>query len=687
MLTHTAKPQIVLTTGGVDVVFRFQEFKSRLFGSLPALAALPLPLTALRIGSALPGFLAIFLKLNQHSHPLRHRASRAPGSGHNSHIIFLLTFPRPSLPFCHAPVLLAVNIHQINVNLRAMRSIQGGPFSEDSAFRQLLLSCGSCSFSRLAVFLFRESQSRVILIGVKLLPPQSKPALKNKSIVTNPGSYVSLSACDSLFVISPSKAIALTCLTTVLRKYALAQLPRPTSAVLVAASPDEPKYLSVELPPFLIEELSEISHPPELEPAVISPPSFRAEFFRLCPFIRLEKDQTIAEAQSHEFLRHLVLIFSSSGSKDLVPVTALMLSIMNFLESYRFYSQLPMQELPSPRVIVLSERADELAALTERIGFSQSSLLVGVSFYLGSPKNIDHLRLCRIVAAKAVVILQPPVTYYNWLSSSSTPLPSINEDKHSIIVSLNIHHLIHTTLSVDRDQSQLEQWREDHFDSKRDDEKEETLPPSSPSVSQIPFLVAHLHDISNVSYLLPHGPQPPMESKSLPIPPWDDWNLLSSGGVLTQYLFYSILLHSLLTPDLLSLWEDLLHFPENHLDSSSLSPSHLSPAFRPKLQRIRCPIDCIGLPYLRFVESLISDEGEIGPIPIAVYRENVTGGREEKESGATLESGWSDEDCNGCGRRVHPTECLCRRLPYLFLTPPNDFLLQRSDFIFFFNSL
>lgn len=32
MLTHTAKPQIVLTTGGVDVVFPLQEFKYRLFG-------------------------------------------------------------------------------------------------------------------------------------------------------------------------------------------------------------------------------------------------------------------------------------------------------------------------------------------------------------------------------------------------------------------------------------------------------------------------------------------------------------------------------------------------------------------------------------------------------------------------------------------------------------------------------
>jgi hypothetical protein len=39
--------------------------------------------TADRIGSALPGFLAIFLKLNQYSHSLRHRAARGPDSGHH----------------------------------------------------------------------------------------------------------------------------------------------------------------------------------------------------------------------------------------------------------------------------------------------------------------------------------------------------------------------------------------------------------------------------------------------------------------------------------------------------------------------------------------------------------------------------------------------------------------------------
>jgi hypothetical protein len=263
------------------------------------------------------------------------------------------------------------------------------------------------------------------------------------------------------------------------------------------------------------------------------------------------------------------------------------------------------------------------------------------------------------------------VTYFNWLCSSSTPLPSINEDKHSIIVSLNIHHLIHTSLNHEHDLNQrLEQWQEDH---KICDEIEELKPQRSPCLPlmHIPFLVAHLHDISNVSYLLPHGPQPlSLLTPPLHTPHWDEWNLLSSGGVLTQYLFYSILLRSLLTPDLLSLWEDILHLPEDHLEP--LSPRPPSAPFSPKLQRIACPLDCIGMPYLLFVESLISEGGEIGPIPIAVYREVLTG------------EGTNEDNLSG---QIRPAECLCRNLPYVFLGPPDDLVLQRSDFIFLLSSL
>jgi hypothetical protein len=540
---------------------------------------------------------------------------------------------------------------------------------------------------------------------------------------------VFLSSCESLFVIAPSKVVAKKFLHSTLKKFVsslfLATTAAPAQVPAQAYAPEQSPPLDpcpCSCPSLFLDRPSPSS--PNESPhfvdkthleldgagAVVGDSSGAApELFRLCPFIRLENEEIIAKAQSHEFLGHLVMIFSSSGSRDVVPATALMLPIMNFLESYRYYSDhAPTPETPSPRTIILSERADELVALTERHGFTQSALLSGVSFYLGSPKNIDHLQLCCVVAAKTVVVLQPPVTYHHWISSSSTPLPSINEDKDSIVVSLSIHHLVHTALYHDKEgavtphpstrphpQQQEKQPKRlyrgpsqyvDLGASRYDDlvlngEGHRGYPP------QIPFFVAHLNDITNVSYLLPHGQQSfQLPSRSLnhrsrssvaETPLRNDWNLISSGGVLTQYLFYSLLLHSFLAPDLIALWEDILRIPESLPPSSSLQPLPL-----PRVHRIPCPLTMVGAPYSSLVEGLITPDGEMVHIPIAVYRQShVTA------TGLERSSPLSPLRPAAAAAPILPPECLCRDLPYLFLTPPGDFTLQREDFIFFFSSL
>lgn len=533
---------------------------------------------------------------------------------------------------------MIVTIHQINVTTQLTRDTQEIPSSE-SPLLQLLSKCSNCQFSHLAALLLRESMGRVILIGVKLIRQASEQTFKSKLVFSNPGSHVPLSSCQALFVISSTKLLAKKMLLTVLKKYVSSH---PPCEGATPSSPKEPLYPCVSR--LVSGRLSELKNPgPESHVLDLEE---TPELLQLCPFIRLEKDPTIAEAQQYEFFGHLVIIFSSSGSKDLVPPTALLMQILDFLESYRYYTHYPVPpDIPSSKVIIFSERADELVALTERMEFSQSSLLAGVSFYLGSPKNIDHLRLCRVVAAKTVVVLQPPVTYHSWITSSSSPLPSINEDKHTIVVSLNIHHLVHTALtqemgSTPRPRYSVEQIVLNGFE-------DDNL--------RLPFFAAHLHDITNASYLLPHGQFYPPEREFSFLPHRDDWNLISSGGIIAQSLLYSLLLHSILIPDIIALWEDLLSFPEDKTDNPS--PSHPLP----KIQRVKCPRNRIGWKYYDFLEDLITVEGDIDHIPIAVHRQHVPGTHD----------------------RVRFPDCLCRSLPYLLLAPEPDFTLQEADFIFF----
>lgn len=98
-------------------------------------------------------------------------------------------------------------------------------------------------------------------------------------------------------------------------------------------------------------------------------------------------------------------------------------------------------------MIVLSERADELYGLARDTSVSHPGILEDVYYYLGSPRNMDHLRLCCVLTARAVVLFHHPTPSTVFVQGDDDPsgqtIPKkLNADRHTIIISLNLHFLL-----------------------------------------------------------------------------------------------------------------------------------------------------------------------------------------------------------------------------------------------------
>lgn len=77
----------------------------------------------------------------------------------------------------------------------------------------------------------------------------------------------------------------------------------------------------------------------------------------------------------------------------------------------------------------------------------ERGILKNVYYYLGSPRNIDHLRLCAVLTARAVVIFHHPTPSTVFVQGDDDPsgqtIPrKLNADRHTIIISLNLHFLL-----------------------------------------------------------------------------------------------------------------------------------------------------------------------------------------------------------------------------------------------------
>lgn len=119
-----------------------------------------------------------------------------------------------------------------------------------------------------------------------------------------------------------------------------------------------------------------------------------------------------------------------------------------------------MYHSPNDNVLVLSERANELHSLaTDTTTTSYPSILKGTHYYLGSPRNIDHLRVCGVLQARAVVVCQHPMPSTVFVPGDDNPIgltvpKKLSADRHSIIVSLNLHFLLGSQKQLPHPQKQ-----------------------------------------------------------------------------------------------------------------------------------------------------------------------------------------------------------------------------------------
>ena len=94
-------------------------------------------------------------------------------------------------------------------------------------------------------------------------------------------------------------------------------------------------------------------------------------------------------------------------------------------------------------MVVLSERADELCRVAADTSVSHPGILKDVHFYLGSPRNMVHLRLSSVLTARAVVLFHHPTPSTVFVQGDDDPsgqtIPKkLNADRHTIIISLKL---------------------------------------------------------------------------------------------------------------------------------------------------------------------------------------------------------------------------------------------------------
>ena len=133
------------------------------------------------------------------------------------------------------------------------------------------------------------------------------------------------------------------------------------------------------------------------------------------------------------FRNHIVIVMESPKSRDL---NSIMLHIIYCLRSIR--------KCYTGAILVLSERALELSELASDIQGINKEVLSKVFFYLGHPRNPNHLKKCYVYHALSVILLG---------SEDQEQIPSVEDegdesmhnmvqiDRHKTVTCLNLHSI------------------------------------------------------------------------------------------------------------------------------------------------------------------------------------------------------------------------------------------------------
>lgn len=197
-------------------------------------------------------------------------------------------------------------------------------------------------------------------------------------------------------------------------------------------------------------------------------------------------------------------------------------------------------------MVILSDRADEMCDLTDEINGSQPGLLENVRFVMGASRNPDHLRLCNVQSARAVVIIRPPIaseTAFEGQEVDASRSAMLNADKHTIITSLNLHLLLSETQTLSKTKE-------------------------GGDAQAIPtFTLTEIVHESNIIFLRQAEPYSGSRSRSadqgVHCSPSEadknsfDWQLMANGSIFMHSALDSLMVQAMFNTHILAFWEAL----------------------------------------------------------------------------------------------------------------------------------
>lgn len=293
-----------------------------------------------------------------------------------------------------------------------------------------------------------------------------------------------------------------------------------------------------------------------------------------------------------KLVNHVVLVVSSFASvntnvtQDEVSSTnSLMLPIIYYCKTVRRHS--------NDHIVILCEKAIEIGSLCKEINQASPEIFQNVHFYEGTGRSLDHLMSCRVTYARAVIIIRSPVVNEAFEEAlEPTSFATINADRHTIIISLNIHlllsdkykkratdfvaasksdlpfticEIVHESNICFLRQSYFATTKRNKNTSNGTKDKETALP----RVQRVHRIIAfNENDDINADDYITH--------REIEF----DFPLIAAGSLLPHSLMDSLIIQNIFNPDLLNFWEALLRCGDkgrckNYTNNdSSTSSSH-----------------------------------------------------------------------------------------------------------------
>jgi len=256
-----------------------------------------------------------------------------------------------------------------------------------------------------------------------------------------------------------------------------------------------------------------------------------------------------------KLVNHVVLVVSSFASintnvvqDDIVSANSLMLPIIYYCKTVRRHS--------SDHIVILCEKATDIGALCKEINLTIPEIFQNVHFYEGTGRSLEHLIACRVTYARAVVIIRSPVVNEAFEEAlEPTSFATINADRHTIIISLNIHLLLSDKI------------------------KKRVTAPVTARKSDLPFTICEIVHESNICFLrqsyfattkrktTTNGSR---DYETVLLHTSDDvkaddyithreiefdFPLIAAGSLLPHSLLDSLIIQNIFNPDLLNFWE------------------------------------------------------------------------------------------------------------------------------------